>query len=131
MLQKKLDFKKNNLEELEIAKKSYNIHKGILEIELNNLGISTPLMEFHKNPDWLAKWKELKEFELDTVIRNWEISQNNYSDKDKFIEGKVFEEKIMEQQKGIEKRNPEIIEDLRKLGAPIQEKQPEKQDYIR
>jgi hypothetical protein len=132
LLKHKVDLQQANINDYEYEKKKYKLTKALIETELKHHGVVNPIMEFHKDPKWIEQWKALKEFELETINRQWDIAQKNLNNRKKQMDMMINEEKIKEQQKRIEQRNPEIEKELKKLGVnPKEEKEnPKKQDYI-
>ena len=129
LLNLKIELKKANLEEFEFEKKRHELIKSIIDIEIRNYRVITPLMEFHQMRDWQDKWKELKEFELENNDRNFKLAQKNFENRLNHIDANINEEKIKGQQQRIQERNPQIISQLKSLGIDENIKA-EKQDYI-
>ena len=121
LLNMRLELEKANLDDFNFEQKKYNLSKDILEIELKNYRVLNPLMEFHKTREWQEKWKELKEFELENNERSFKTSQKNFENHKNRIEQNIPSDKIKEQQKKIDERNPIILEQLKELGVSLGE----------
>jgi len=122
LLNIRLELEKSNLDDFNFEQKKYNLTRDIIEIELKNYKVVTPLMEFHRVRDWQEKWKELKEFEKENNERNYKIAQKNFEVQKKRIEVNIDIDKIKEQQTRIDEKTPTILEQLKKFGVNEEEK---------
>ncbi len=121
LLNIRLELEKSNLDDFNFEQKKYNLTRDIIEIELKNYRVITPLMEFHRIREWQEKWKELKEFENENNERNYKIAQKNFEVQKARIEVNINIDKIKDQQKRIEEKNPIILKQLKKFGVIIDE----------
>src|SRR3990167_3119440 len=125
ILSRREELHKANLESLNLNQKKYEINKKMIEIEIKHNDTITPIFEFHREPEWVKLSKEAKEFNLKGTEREWEMHQREFNTQTERINAFRFagisttEEKINEQQRRIEERNPQIIEELKKLGADL------------
>lgn len=136
LLIQKVKLEEANLKNLQTEEKRFNLNKASLEIEIRLCNPVNPIFEFHKDPEWIKKFKEGKEFELGVTLQNWETAQTNFKNNGERIARFQFaglntnEGKIIEQQRRIEERLPQIEEQLRKAGVEIPQEESAKQDYI-
>ncbi len=80
----------------------------------------SPMMEYHSRPDWQKKFKEAKEFELESFEKDWEIAQQEHKNQMTEMSHTINEREIEKQFERIKERNPEIIEQLKTLGVEIE-----------
>jgi len=120
LLKTKIKLQEASDKELVYQKKRYKLNKGLLEIEVKHCGIVNPMMEFHKREDWQKKFKEAKEFELESFEKDWEIAQQEHKNQMTQMSQTINEQEIEKQFERIKERNPEIIEQLKTLGVKIE-----------
>lgn len=138
ILSRREELHKANLESLNLNEQKYNINKKMLEIEIRKNDTISAIFQFHNDLEWINLSKEAKEFNLKETEREWEARQREFNTQTERINAFRFaginttEEKIYEQQKRIEERNPQIAEELKKLGADFNAVLAKeiKQDYI-
>ena len=112
-------------------RKKYDITKTMIDIELKDMTVINPLMAFHASKEWQDIFKKSKDFELESLEEDWELSQKEYKNKNDALDRQIDIDKIKKQQDRIEERNPEIISQLKDYGVEIKEDKKEtKQDYM-
>ena len=115
VLKSKVKLREASAKEMEYQKRRYNLNKNLLNIEINHIRIVTPMMEYHSRLDWQKKFKEAKEFELESFEKDWEIAQQIHKNQLNELNKNINESEIQKQFERIKERNPIIIEQLKTL----------------
>lgn len=138
LMKRRDELLKANIEDYEMSKEKLDIERALLEIELKNIDVVNPINKFHTMKEWAELFKKSKEHDLKETEKMMQTMKLNFDNNVERIESFRFSginrkftlADLQEQQRRIEELNPQLEEQLRKLGENIPKAPSEKQDYI-